>query len=253
MRRDRRDVRADARGEVERDRFRRQPLDAAVGAGPVAYDLVPLVLGVLEAAEGQALAAADLHDQAVLDVEVRGGGGARRRHEDETSPLAQPMVVARQVRLDLVEAGVDHRGVVRVLFDVQQRQPRAVLVEVADDVTGSVQHATGWPSLRGQQRLVCRVVDHRVPRQRVRQRGDPLEREQRMVLQAVANLDRLATPERLHEPRPVQPHQRVRWCVSLLPWQRHGITSWFRAPCHAAPGRLATPDCEASSRMLSPG
>src|SRR5215471_18286763 len=69
--------------------FRLQVLDPPVGAVPVPVDLAPSGCVVLEAPDADGLAAADLHQQAVLDVEVDRRDRIWGGNEDECHPFEQ--------------------------------------------------------------------------------------------------------------------------------------------------------------------
>ena len=68
--------------------LRRQSLDPPVGAVPVPVDLVPPNCVALEAPDADGLAPTDLHQQAVLDVEVDRRDRIRGGNKDECHPFA---------------------------------------------------------------------------------------------------------------------------------------------------------------------
>src|SRR5215472_3271813 len=89
--------------------LRLQVLDPPVGAVPVSVELAPSSRVTLEAPDADGLAAADLHQQAVLDVEVDRRDRIWGGNKDECHPFAHldPLApLGAHPRLELVELSV---------------------------------------------------------------------------------------------------------------------------------------------------
>lgn len=86
---------------------------------PVPLDLMSAVFLSQEVPETYHLGSSNLHEQAVLDIEVRWSDRVRGGDENEADAVAHIALHANHARLKLVQGPVHQIGVGRVILDVQ--------------------------------------------------------------------------------------------------------------------------------------
>ncbi len=153
------------------------------------------------------LGAADLQQEVVLGVGVRGRHRPGRGQEDEALALGHHVLAGADVGVHLLQALVQEPLVLGVALDVLEHHPAAVGLDLAGDLADRLRAALDLVRRRDLGHVAEVVLDP-VPGQALGQLGDRLDREQRVVGQLVRHRQRGAV-EVVAQARVVDVQQRV--------------------------------------------
>ena len=148
---------------------------------------------------------ADLEQEVVLGIEVDRGNRIGRGKEEEGLALQCPPGPAGQVGLRLVQAAIEQSLVGRILVDVPENHPAAVVLDPAHDLRWR-KLKLGRAARHDHGQVGAMALDP--PRKAVSQVGDRLQRQERILGQRVIYCDRTPTEARC-ESITVQPEHRT--------------------------------------------